>query len=338
MFNLGKDPSSGNMASEVSDPPVERRFPYKLHDLLSWTHDSSSSLVVTWQPHGRAFKIHNADGFLSMLKSSDSKEQSSSKGKPPKFSSFLRNLNLWGFKRLYKGADKGCYYHEFFVKGHRSLCSNIHRKSINGNRVRQKTLEDEPDYYYKNRYQYCYFDDDHVDKQFKRKPIYLPATNSTSTETIPAKSVMAVPNTNSYHAGDHFSQLRPSQVNSSFPVASPKYHSSGISHLSGMDKGPRPIAPLSHPLTYTSYDRRDYVEDNTNLHGHLMGSFDSSKENRLQRNEERDDAEYDIGKTNHCSNVLDFKDHELTPLNSNAKVDCFGPKDAQILLSVLGSQ
>ena len=59
------------------------------------------------------------------------------------------------------------------------------------------------------------------------------------------------------------------------------------------------------------------------------------KENNLKRNEGRDGVECGRGKMNHGSNA-NLNGHELDPLNSNEKMDCFGPKEAQILLSVLG--
>jgi hypothetical protein len=45
--------------------------------------------------------------------------------------SFQRQLNLYGFRRITDGRDKGGYFHDFFLKGQRKLCNNIKRKKTN---------------------------------------------------------------------------------------------------------------------------------------------------------------------------------------------------------------
>jgi HSF-type DNA-binding len=49
-----------------------------------------------------------------------------------KYSSFQRQLNIYGFKRIHQGIDKNAYYHEHFIKGdyHRTL--HIERHAIKG--------------------------------------------------------------------------------------------------------------------------------------------------------------------------------------------------------------
>ena len=36
-------------------------------------------------------------------------------------------MQLWGFKRVSKGPDKGSYFHDFFLRGHPDLLEKIHR-------------------------------------------------------------------------------------------------------------------------------------------------------------------------------------------------------------------
>ena len=60
--------------------------------------------VITWAPHGRAWKVLNRGRFLNEV--------------VPEFfnlkyfKSFLRQVNGWGFTRINKGIDEGCYYHK----------------------------------------------------------------------------------------------------------------------------------------------------------------------------------------------------------------------------------
>jgi hypothetical protein len=43
--------------------------------------------------------------------------------------SFQRQLNLYGFRRISEGKEKGGYFHKDFFKGKRSLARKIRRKS-----------------------------------------------------------------------------------------------------------------------------------------------------------------------------------------------------------------
>lgn len=44
-----------------------------------------------------------------------------------RYLSFARQVQLWGFKRVSKGPDKGSYFHNLFLKGHPELLDKIHR-------------------------------------------------------------------------------------------------------------------------------------------------------------------------------------------------------------------
>jgi hypothetical protein len=65
-----------------------------------------------------------------------------------KFPSFQRQLNLYGFKRLTAGRDKGGYYHELFLRGKRFLAHRIQRIKIKGTGARKPSSpETEPNFY-----------------------------------------------------------------------------------------------------------------------------------------------------------------------------------------------
>jgi hypothetical protein len=44
-----------------------------------------------------------------------------------KFSSFVRQANGWGFRRINSGPDKNSYYHEYFLRGLPHLCKKLYR-------------------------------------------------------------------------------------------------------------------------------------------------------------------------------------------------------------------
>lgn len=104
-------------------------FPLKLHAMLSCMEAEGLSEVVAWQPHGRCFIIHQMDRFEALL---------------PRFfgldkkASWQRQLNMYGFKRITAGRDKGGYYHELFLRGMGFLASRLKRIRIKGKGARAK--------------------------------------------------------------------------------------------------------------------------------------------------------------------------------------------------------
>jgi len=86
-------------------------------------------------PHGRSFKIFKQREFSEIIL--------------PRYfvmtkkSSFLRQLNLYGFNRFSAGRDQGSYYHEKFLRGMKFLTRRMTRQKVNGNRIRSAGNPDE---------------------------------------------------------------------------------------------------------------------------------------------------------------------------------------------------
>jgi hypothetical protein len=98
-------------------------FPWKLHELLEETGKGHST-VVSWLPGGKAFKVHKKEYFCDQLMPAFFNSS--------KYKTFQRSLNLWGFKSVSRGPDKGACYHQFFVRGNVDLCKNMIRIKIKG--------------------------------------------------------------------------------------------------------------------------------------------------------------------------------------------------------------
>lgn len=115
-------------------------FPQKLYHILQNVQVDGYDSIISWLPHGRAFRIHKQHEFEDIIL-------------PRYFSmtkktSFLRQLNLYGFQRISAGPDKGSYYHESFLRGMMFLTNRIIRRQINGKRVRVPSNPDaEPNFY-----------------------------------------------------------------------------------------------------------------------------------------------------------------------------------------------
>ena len=101
---------------------IKEPFPVKLHCLLEeHLHDD----VISWQPHGLCFLVHKRDEFVQEVMPKYFNQS--------KFSSFLRQLNLYGFTRLLApGPDKGAYYHRRFLRGGGQLCTQMIRIRVKG--------------------------------------------------------------------------------------------------------------------------------------------------------------------------------------------------------------
>mmetsp|Transcript_10682 Transcript_10682/g.23638 ORF Transcript_10682/g.23638 Transcript_10682/m.23638 type:complete len:221 (-) Transcript_10682:49-711(-) len=98
---------------------VPQQFPRKLYDMLE---AESKDDIVHWSSSGRAFRIADVSRF--------SKEVLSKYFKTSKFSSFQRNLNLYGFTKIRKGPDIDMYSHPGgFIRGEEDGLSQLRKRT-----------------------------------------------------------------------------------------------------------------------------------------------------------------------------------------------------------------
>ena len=115
---------------------VVQPFPEKLMSVLSETDDT----IIGWQSHGRSFKIRDQRLFVEDVMPRHFKHT--------KLASFQRQLNLYGFRRITKGADAGAYYHEYFLRNRPDMVVVMRRQKIKGSGHRKPhDLESEPNFY-----------------------------------------------------------------------------------------------------------------------------------------------------------------------------------------------
>lgn len=144
----------------------------KLHAVLERIDQAGFGHVVSWQSHGRAFKIHRPSEFVEQIMPEYFRQS--------KLTSFQRQLNLvrpllslrsfnffyhsfhcrshrfhsfisflqYGFSRLTRGLDAGSYYHELFLRGRGGLAKTMQRTKVKGTRYKAASNpEAEPDFY-----------------------------------------------------------------------------------------------------------------------------------------------------------------------------------------------
>lgn len=108
----------------------EPTFPGKLHLILS---NPEFEDIISWMPHGRSWRILRPDVFEDRIL--------------PLFfchcrlSSFMRQVNGWGFRRIKHGPDYNSYYHERFLRGLTHLVESMRRESVT---AKSAEGEDEP--------------------------------------------------------------------------------------------------------------------------------------------------------------------------------------------------
>lgn len=91
-------------------------FPQTLMELLS----SEDPEIVTWLPSGKAFIVRCPKKFVELVLPRFFKQT--------KITSFQRQLNMYGFRRIADGPDMGAYRHELFLRDKPHLTNNIQRK------------------------------------------------------------------------------------------------------------------------------------------------------------------------------------------------------------------
>lgn len=79
----------------------EAPFTVKLHRMLS---NPDYSHIICWLPHGRSWRVLQPKVFAQKIIPLHFRHN--------RFSSFMRQVNGWGFRRISQGVDVNSYYHE----------------------------------------------------------------------------------------------------------------------------------------------------------------------------------------------------------------------------------
>jgi hypothetical protein len=116
-FNAPDDVSTHSSSSNKKK--LAESFPDKLHRILEDAENEGNSHIIGFFAQGRAFAVHDPDTFI---KSIMPRYFTTSR-----FSSFQRQLNLYGFRRIVERNMSG-FCHEYFLQGEKELAAQIFRK------------------------------------------------------------------------------------------------------------------------------------------------------------------------------------------------------------------
>lgn len=112
----------------ISVPPAYGRhgqletFPEKLYRLLAEAEKDGNDRIISFTSDGRAFKIHNRQAFIE--------EVSPKYFRHAKTTSFVRQLNFYGFQKLLDGPNRGAFTNPPFIRGHPELLVMLKRKEV----------------------------------------------------------------------------------------------------------------------------------------------------------------------------------------------------------------
>lgn len=109
-------------------------FPAKLQAILS---RADLADVIAWMPHGRSWRVLKPREFEVKVIPRFFEHA--------KFSSFIRQANGWGFRRITQGRDRNSYYHPMFLRGLPHLCKKMKRPGVSEKQAADP--DHEPDLY-----------------------------------------------------------------------------------------------------------------------------------------------------------------------------------------------
>jgi hypothetical protein len=140
-------------------------FPMILHEILS--HPEFED-IISWLPHGRAWRIVRHKAFEERVIPLFFRHG--------RYSSFARQVNGWGFRRITHGTDYNAYYHEMFLRGLPHICNKMRRlTSKDEDRVKNEDAPT-PDFYALSRANPLPSDSKAPAKQTLAAPPVLPSS------------------------------------------------------------------------------------------------------------------------------------------------------------------
>lgn len=124
---------------DSKDRLTSQSYIIRISVLLEDVEKKGQQHIVSWMPHGRAFKIHDEKAFESLLLHRYFTATS--------LASFHRVLNQWGFQRIRAGRDRRSWYHRLFIRGVTDLLRGFSQRAMWESMQEWRAPGKEPDLY-----------------------------------------------------------------------------------------------------------------------------------------------------------------------------------------------
>jgi hypothetical protein len=112
-----------------------------------WPQRSAMKSIISWQPHGKAFRVHLPEVFARTVMARYFKHT--------KYKSFQRQLHLYDFHRIREGMDTGAYFHSMFIRNKESMSLQMTSQRIKGKKFSKAVVHQyaagDPDFYFMAR-------------------------------------------------------------------------------------------------------------------------------------------------------------------------------------------
>mmetsp|Transcript_20266 Transcript_20266/g.49699 ORF Transcript_20266/g.49699 Transcript_20266/m.49699 type:complete len:269 (-) Transcript_20266:59-865(-) len=130
-----------DLSEESKEPSTyvlaQLNFPGKLDRILNTPEFDD---IISWMPHGRSWRVMQQKRF--------EKEVLPVFFRHGNYSSFIRQVNGWGFRRIQSGPDFNSYYHESFLRDDRESHRRMKRPTAKEIANRKKHFADSPPNFY----------------------------------------------------------------------------------------------------------------------------------------------------------------------------------------------
>mmetsp|Transcript_27634 Transcript_27634/g.42551 ORF Transcript_27634/g.42551 Transcript_27634/m.42551 type:complete len:355 (-) Transcript_27634:128-1192(-) len=118
-FPMTNDPLGG-LSHRPTSNGSRSLFPTKLRQILDDSAIEGNQDIVSWLPHGRAFRVHKPKEFAAKIVGRYFNHG--------QYRSFTRQLYHYGFGKVDSGQDMGAFFHPQFLRDEPSLAFLIGRR------------------------------------------------------------------------------------------------------------------------------------------------------------------------------------------------------------------
>jgi hypothetical protein len=135
---MESESATGSAYPRTGKRGVPQQFPRRLYNMLEAESQlqQTDETLIAWSETGKAFRIEDVTLFSTLVLPKYFRTN--------KFSSFQRNLNLYGFSKVRRGPDADMYAHPSFLRGQTDTLAELTKCKSAADRKRQTKTPKQP--------------------------------------------------------------------------------------------------------------------------------------------------------------------------------------------------